>query len=54
MSIEGAKLTIYPVAEGGQRVSYTDVYCSEIGEQYTVDNEARRDLTLFASDEVIE
>lgn len=54
INIEGSKITISPVAEGGQRKSYTDVYCSEVGEQYTIDNEARRDLTLFAGDEVIE
>lgn len=47
-SIEGAKITIYPAAPGGPRTSYLDCYVQEVGEQYTTDSEARRDLTMFA------
>jgi len=46
--IEGAKLTIFPASPGGKRVSYLDCVATEIGEEYSVDNEARRDISLFA------
>lgn len=52
-NLEGAKISIYPVA-GGKRTSYVDVYTSEVGETYNVDNEARRDLQMFAGDKVVE
>ncbi|GHD63866.1 phage tail protein [Jeongeupia chitinilytica] len=47
-AIEGAKLTIYPLSPGGQRESYLDCFSTEIGDKYSVDNEARRDLKLQA------
>jgi len=47
-SIEGAKLTIFPASSGGKRISYLDCVSTEIGEEYSVDNEARRDVSLFA------
>jgi len=46
--IEGAKLTIFPASPGGLRVSYLDCVATEIGEEYSVENEARRDVSLFA------
>lgn len=46
--IEGAKLTVYPVSPGGQRESYLDCFTTEVGEKYSTDNEARRDLKLQA------
>jgi len=46
--IEGAKLTIFPASPAGKRVSYLDCVSTEIGEEYSVDNEARRDVSLFA------
>jgi len=47
-AVEGAKLTVYPASSGGQRESYLDCFTTEVGEKYSVDNEARRDLKLQA------
>lgn len=47
-SIEGAKLTIYPITVGGKRTSYLDCFTLEVGEKYSVDGEAKRDLTMAA------
>ncbi|CAB3834385.1 phage tail protein [Achromobacter anxifer] len=52
--ILGAKLTIFPASEGGKRVSYLDCCTEEVGESYNVDNEARRDITMFATRKVEE
>lgn len=46
--IEGAKITQEPASPGGKRVSYIECVSTEIGEEYSVDNEARRDISLFA------
>lgn len=46
--IEGAKMTIYPPDPGGKRVSYLDCFSEEVGDKYTVDNEAVRDIKLTA------
>ncbi|WP_199052945.1 phage tail protein [Aquitalea sp. ASV15] len=46
--IEGEKLTIYPLSPGGKRTSYLDCFSTEVGEKYSVDNEARRDIKLSA------
>ncbi len=46
--IVGAKITQEPASEGGKRISYIDCVSTEIGEEYSVDNEARRDVSLFA------
>lgn len=54
LSVRGAKLTIYPVSAGGKRTSYLDCYVTEVGEQYGVDNEARRSVSMFASRKVEE
>ncbi|MEW9901016.1 phage tail protein [Chitinivorax sp. PXF-14] len=53
-SIEGAKITIYPVSAGGKRTSYLDCFTTDAGSKYTVDGEAKRDLTMIALREVIE
>lgn len=47
-AIEGAKIDIYPVTPGGKRTSYLDCGTTEVGEKYTVDGEAKRDLQMFA------
>ncbi|RQU99587.1 phage tail protein [Burkholderia cenocepacia] len=52
--MEGGKLTIFPVSPGGKRVSYYDCVTLDMSEQYNVDNEARRDLTLFSTRRVAE
>ncbi|MGZ8221776.1 MAG: hypothetical protein ACXWT0_09030 [Methylobacter sp.] len=52
--IEGAKITIYPLTAGGQRTTYQDCFTIDVGEKYTVDNEAKRDLTMASLREVKE
>lgn len=52
--MEGGKLTIFPASPGGHRTSYYDCVTLDMGEQYNVDNEARRDLTLFSTRRVAE
>lgn len=44
--IEGAKITITPIG-GGRRVSYLDCFSVTVGEQYSVDNEARIDIQMM-------
>ncbi|AOJ10601.1 phage tail protein [Burkholderia mayonis] len=53
-NMEGGKLTIFPASPGGQRVSYYDCVTIEMGDQYNVDNEARRDLSIFSTRRVTE
>ncbi|MCA8183831.1 MULTISPECIES: hypothetical protein [Burkholderia cepacia complex] len=53
-NMEGGKLTIFPVSPGGKRVSYQDCVTQDMGDQYSVDNEARRDLTIFSTRRVEE
>ncbi len=51
--IVGAKLTkVSP--DGSKRVSYLNCVCQSASEKYSVDNEARRDLKMFAEDKVTE
>ncbi|WP_124538133.1 phage tail protein, partial [Morganella morganii] len=48
-AIEGSKLTQYPLSgSGGKRISYLDCFVTEVGEKYSTDNEAKRDLKLNA------
>lgn len=54
LKVEGAKITIFPVSEGGQRITYRDCIVLEKSEKYTVDSEAVRDLKIAAMDEVFE
>lgn len=53
-NLEGAKITIFPVTSGGKRTTYQDCCTITVSDQYTADNEARRDLTMFAGDKVDE
>ncbi|MEX9938233.1 hypothetical protein AB7W72_22480, partial [Providencia rettgeri] len=54
-AIEGSKLTQYPISgSGGKRISYLDCFVTEVGEKYSTDNEAKRDLKLNALRKVIE
>ncbi|WP_047396553.1 hypothetical protein [Chitinibacter sp. ZOR0017] len=53
-SIQGAKITVFPVSEGGKRMSYRDCVVTEVGHKYTVENEAHRSLKVVAMDEVEE
>lgn len=52
--VEGAKVTVYPHGGGGQRKSYLDCFVTEAGEKYSVDNEAKIDITMMALREVVE
>jgi hypothetical protein len=52
--IEGAKISIYPLTPGGKRTSYLDCFTVDVGNKYTVDNEAKRDLSMIALREVVE
>ncbi|MGL9774753.1 MAG: hypothetical protein ACR5LG_14495 [Sodalis sp. (in: enterobacteria)] len=51
--ISVAKLTQYSLS-GGKRITYQGVFVTEMGEQYTVDNEARIAISAFALNEVEE
>lgn len=53
-AVEGAKITEYPVLENGKRISYLDCYVTETSETYNVDNEARRDVSMFAARKIEE
>lgn len=52
--IEDAKLTIYPLNKGDQRVSYLGCFVTEVGQSYTVDNEATQDIQVTALNRVVE
>lgn len=52
-TVEGAKLTQYPVG-GGQQISYLDCFSTEADEQYEVDNEARVNVKMNALKKVPE
>lgn len=47
-AVEGAKITIYPAASGGKRISYVDCFTVSVGDKYQVDREAMRDLGMVA------
>ncbi|AHE72552.1 hypothetical protein M942_04485 [Enterobacter ludwigii] len=53
-TVAGAKLTVYPVDDNSRRTTYQDVFVTEVGEEYTVDNEARIDIQAFALNKVDE
>jgi hypothetical protein len=53
-SFEGAKLTVFPVSEGGKRESYLDCFAQKNSVKYEAENEARVDLTVMALDKVVE
>jgi hypothetical protein len=46
--IEGAKITLYPLQNNGQRVSYLDCFTTKVGRKYKVDGEAMQDLEMSA------
>ena len=52
--IEGSKITEYPLSNTGKRTSYLDCFTLTVGKTYSVDNEARRDITMQALREVTE
>ncbi len=52
--IQGAKISIYPLQSGGKRTSYLDCFTVDVGKKYTVDSEAKQDLSMIALREVVE
>lgn len=47
--IEGAKITQFPLSgTPGKIISYLDCFTTKVGAKYTVDNEAKRDITMNA------
>ncbi|QGM80661.1 phage tail protein [Otariodibacter oris] len=52
--IDDAKLTIYPLNNSDKRTSYLGCFVTEVGESYTVDNEAVIDIQLSALNKVEE
>lgn len=47
-SLEGVKISLYPLSNSGKRTSYLDCFTTEVGEKYTVDNEAKIDIKMAA------
>lgn len=47
-AIEGAKLRQYPLTTSGESTSYLDCFTVEVGESYTVDGEAKRNISMGA------
>lgn len=52
--ISDAKITIYPLNQEDKRVSYLGCFTTQVGEKYTVDNEAVIDISMNALKEVRE
>ena len=52
-SIAGSKLTSTPEA-GGSPTSYLGCFTTDVGEKYSVENEARRDIKMTAVSKVTE
>lgn len=50
----GAKLTVFPVSEGGERITFVD--CVSLGDsrKYTAEGAAKVDVTLAAMDRIKE
>ena len=44
--IEGAKIVIYPVSDGGQREAFYDCFTIDVGRKYKTDGEAMQDLSM--------
>lgn len=53
-NITNAKITIYPRNADEARISYIGCTSTKCSEEYSVENEARRDIEMFALDKVIE
>ena len=51
-NLEGVKVSIYPLNKSSKRTSYLDCFTTEVGEKYTVDNEAKVDIKLAALSKV--
>ncbi|MDG6895039.1 phage tail protein [Volucribacter amazonae] len=52
--ISDAKVTIYPLNQEEKRTSYLGCFTTQVGEKYTVDNEAVIDIQMNALKEIKE
>ena len=53
-TVVGAKITVQPLMPGGQTVTYQNCAVTDFSESYDVENEATRDINLFAGNRVFE
>ncbi len=53
-NFEGAKITIYPLTEGGKRESYLDCISQKNSIKYAAENEARVSVRVLALDKIVE
>lgn len=53
-NITDAKVTLYPITSEDKRITYAGCFSTEVGESYTVDNEAVVDIQLGALKKVTE
>ena len=53
-NITDAKLTLYPLNQADKRTTYRGCFTTEVGESYTVDNEAVVDIQLGALEKVVQ
>lgn len=53
-NLVGVKISQYPLNNGDRRISYLDCFTTEVGEKYTVDNEAKIDIKMAALSRVRE
>jgi len=53
-NIIGAKLTVFPVTEGGDRITFVDCVSLSDSRKYTADGAAKVDVTLAAMDRIKE
>lgn len=53
-TVEGAKVTIYPQSEGGRRESYLDCVSQKNSISYSLDTEARVEISMLSLDKVVE
>lgn len=47
-AIQGAKIVIYPVSQGGKREVFYDCFTIDVGAKYVTDGEAMRDISMAA------
>ncbi|MDP2805511.1 MAG: hypothetical protein Q8O24_06165 [Gallionellaceae bacterium] len=53
-ALEGVKITVKPVTAGAKTTTYQDCFTIEVGRKYTVEGEAKQDLTMGSLREVSE
>lgn len=53
-NIKDAKVTVYPIGQDDKRTTYLGCFTTEVGESYSVDNEAMIDIQMVALNEVKE